>query len=71
MWRDAATFELPVQLTVNRVPALRCKFFVTEPKSPLNLCAGVVAVTAWHPRDPDTELRMRLLAARRAERTPR
>lgn len=59
------TYELPVELEVNDQPALRCKFFVTDPDSPLNLCAGVLAITAWHPRQPATRLQLRLLAARR------
>lgn len=61
----APRFAIPFELSVNETPAMRSKLYVTEPVSPLTLCAGVVAVAAHHPRDPERRLDLRVLGARR------
>ncbi|MEO6593962.1 MAG: hypothetical protein ABIP94_04340 [Planctomycetota bacterium] len=58
-------WQLPVELRVNDAPALRSLVVVTDADSPWSLCAGVVAISAAHPTDPDVTFAMRLLAARR------
>jgi hypothetical protein len=55
-----------VELQLNDVPALRSKLLVTEPRSPLNLSAGILVVDAFQPSDPSARVTIRVLAARRA-----
>jgi hypothetical protein len=62
---ELPTWEVPVEVTINDAPALRSIVVATEPRSPWNLCAGIVALTAVHPHDPQVTFSMRLLAARR------
>lgn len=61
----AADYAVPFELQVNATPAMRSKLYVTDPRSPLTLCAGIVAIAAHHPSDPDRKLDLRLLGARR------
>lgn len=64
---DLPVYELPVELRLNDVPALRTKILVTEPRSPLNLSAGILAIDAFQPSDPDARVSIRVIAARRIE----
>jgi hypothetical protein len=59
-------YELAVELRLNGLPALRSKFLVTEPQSPLNLSAGILGMDAFQPSDPSARVSLRVLAARRA-----
>ena len=63
--RQVAVYELPVELQLNGVPALRSKVLVTEPRSPLNLSAGILGMDAFQPRDPTARVSSRVRAARR------
>lgn len=62
------TWELPIEVRANDWPALRSTVVVTDPISPVTLCAGIVGVHAWHPSDPEVVFSMRLLGARRGPR---
>lgn len=64
---DAAVpaWSLPHELLINGDPALHNHILVTDPHSPLALCAGIVAITSVHPTDPSRAFTMRLVAARR------
>lgn len=59
-------YELPVELQLNRQPALRCKVLVAEPDSPLNLSAGILGIDAFQPSDPTARVTIRVVAARRS-----
>lgn len=58
-------WSLPHELLINGAPALQSHILVTDPRSPLTLCAGILAITSTHPTDPSRVFTMRLLAARR------
>ncbi len=58
-------WSLPHELLINGDPALHNHILVTDPHSPLALCAGIVAITSVHPTDPSRVFTMRLVAARR------
>lgn len=62
-----AGYELPVELRLNGLPALRSRVLVTEPNSPLNLSAGILRLDAFQPSDPTARVSIRVLAARRAD----
>ncbi|HEX5050298.1 MAG TPA: hypothetical protein VFZ65_00870 [Planctomycetota bacterium] len=64
--RTVPVWSLPHELLVNGDPALRSHILVTDPHSPLALCAGIVAITSVHPTDATRSFTMRLLSARRA-----
>ncbi|HLU40128.1 MAG TPA: hypothetical protein VK081_12150 [Planctomycetota bacterium] len=64
--RVVPVHEVPVELQLNGVPALRAKVLATEPDSPLNLGAGIVGIDAFQPSDPAARVCIRVLAARRA-----
>lgn len=59
-------YRLPIVISANDEPALLVVADVTEPHSPWNLAAGLVAISAQRPGEPDVRLHARLLAARRA-----
>ena len=63
--REFPVYELPVELQLNGVPALRSKLLVTEPRSPLNLSAGILGMDAFQPSDPSARVSIRVVAARR------
>ncbi len=67
---DAAVpaWSLPHELLINGDPALQNHILVTDPHSPLALCAGILAITSVHPTDPSRVFTMRLVAARRGGR---
>ncbi|MCA8963679.1 MAG: hypothetical protein H6838_13715 [Planctomycetes bacterium] len=58
-------WSLPHELLINGDPALHNHILVTDPHSPLALCAGIVAITSVHPTDSSRVFTMRLIAARR------
>lgn len=60
---SACTF--PLTVTVNDEEALLCRLTVIEPKSPFNLCAGIIQVVATSPNNPKKEFRLKLISARR------
>lgn len=60
-------WSLPHELLINGDPALHNHILVTDPHSPLALCAGIVAITSVHPTDPSRVFTMRLVAARRGK----
>lgn len=62
---DVPAWSLPHELLINGDPALHNHILVTDPHSPLALCAGIVAITSVHPTDPSRVFTMRLVAARR------
>ncbi len=54
---------------MNGRPALRATLAMTAPRSPLHVCAGIIAIAAWHPTDPHRQLQIALVAARPAAAT--
>lgn len=58
-------YRLPLTILVNDDPALDCSVFVTEPRSPLNVGAGVVSIVGVRPGEREPAVTLRLLAARR------
>lgn len=68
--QEFEVYELPVELQLNGLPALRSKVLLTEPKSPLNLSAGILGIDAFQPSDPAVRVSIRVLAARRAPDGP-
>ena len=56
-------FKVPIDLTANDTPALRCELAVTDPQRPLTACAGIVSLQAVNPSDPAKKLRIWVLAA--------
>ncbi len=57
--------RLPLIVSLNGEPALRCELVAREPAGPLRLSAGVVAIDVSLPRDPQRRLTVRLLATQR------
>lgn len=55
----------PVRILANGTLALEAAFFVVAPQPPNHLSAGVVAIDAWHPDEPERRFTMRLLGGRR------
>lgn len=62
---EASAFRVPVSLTLNGRPAVRCEILVTRGDPPLGPCNGLLALDAVHPSDPARRLAVRLLAAHR------
>ena len=60
-------YRLPIELSINGVPALFVSLVVAAPTPPLRLAAGVVGLDAMHPTAPERRLRLRLLAARHGD----
>jgi hypothetical protein len=58
-------YRVPVSLTINGRPAVRCEIVVTRADPPLGPCGGLLAIDATHPSDPQRKLSVRLLGARR------
>jgi hypothetical protein len=58
-------YQLPVRLSLNDKPAVRVQLVVTSPRPPLEACAGILAVYAEHPTEPDRHFFLRLLSAQR------
>jgi hypothetical protein len=63
---EVPAWEVPLELKLNGAPALRSVVTVVDPDSPFGLGAGVVALRAFRPSDPEVTFTMRLLSARRA-----
>ena len=61
-------YRLPLTILVNDDPALDCSIFVTDPRSPLNVGAGVVSIVGTRPGEREPTVTLRLLAARRGVR---
>ena len=59
-------YRLPLEIQANDEPSLLVVADVVEPRSPWNVAAGVVALTARRPGDESANLSVRLLAAQRA-----
>ncbi len=60
-------WRIPLTITANDEPAVLALVDVVEPRSPWNLSAGLVRLTARRPGDERARLVMQLLAARRGE----
>lgn len=58
------TYELPVKLSYNAKLAVRAALVMSGARPPLEACGGLVLVYAEHPRDPDRQLLIRVLACR-------
>ncbi|MBA3936587.1 MAG: hypothetical protein H0X38_03920 [Planctomycetes bacterium] len=58
---EPAVFCLPATLTMNGTPLLRVRLFVTEPRPPLQLVAGIVGIETEGVDDPERRLRIRLV----------
>jgi hypothetical protein len=57
-------YELPINLTLNRQPALHLTFVAAPPQPPLLACAGVWEMMAENPRDKDLYLTMRVISGK-------
>ncbi|MBE2214374.1 MAG: hypothetical protein IAE82_10925 [Opitutaceae bacterium] len=57
-------FVVPFTFSINGEPALECSMLVTEPRPPLRMCGGIVAVVADVPGRSDVRLIVRVLASR-------
>ena len=60
---------VPFTLSVQGRPALDCTLLVAEPRVPLRMSGGIVAVVAKSPRRDDVRLIVRVLAARPGTRS--
>jgi hypothetical protein len=58
-------YRVPVLLTLNNRPAVRCEIVVARGAPPLGPCNGLLAIDATHPSDPSRRIAVRLLAAQR------
>ncbi|MBI5852828.1 MAG: hypothetical protein HZB39_17595 [Planctomycetes bacterium] len=76
VWRGSAdpVWRIPLTITANDEAAVLVLADIVEPRSPHNLAAGLLRLTARRPGDARARLVMELLAARRAQvadaRTP-
>jgi hypothetical protein len=61
-------YRVPLMLTLNGRPAVRCEIVVARGEPPLGPCNGLIAIDATHPGDPARRIAVRLLAARRGEK---
>ena len=61
-------YRFPLTILVNDDPALDCSIVVTDPRSPLNVGAGVVSIVGIRPGEREPTVTLRLLAARRGSR---
>jgi hypothetical protein len=65
-WKDAsdrAFGGMAFELTVFGRPALNVALFLTPPRPPLEVSAGILAVIAWSPSKPDKVVVIRVLSA--------
>ena len=60
----SAAYYFPMQLTLNKKPALTVTFLVTDPRPPLLACGGIVGLLAEKPGGKETYLTLRILSAR-------
>jgi hypothetical protein len=63
---SAPLYHFPMVLDLNDQQALKLRFVVTRPDSPLLACAGVVGLLAERPGDKEKYLTLRVLDARRS-----
>lgn len=59
-------YRVPLEVRINREPALRTELLAVEPLPPFQLSAGIIGLEATHLADPQRTLVARLLAARRS-----
>ena len=64
-------YRFPLTILVNGDPALDCSVVATEPRSPLNVGAGVLSIVGVRPGERKPTVTLRLLAARRGSRGSR
>jgi hypothetical protein len=64
-------YSFPFEVQAYGSPALRGRIFVTDSRPPLLPAAGVVAIEAAHPDDPESTVSVRLLSATRGPRDSR
>ncbi|HVU32088.1 MAG TPA: hypothetical protein VHE61_01550 [Opitutaceae bacterium] len=64
------TYDLPVRLFLNGRLALNATLSVTTPNGALQVCAGIVAIHAAHPTQPDHRLVVRTLVDGSTVHTP-
>ena len=55
---------VPLRIDVNGSTALFVDLLATDASRPYAICGGIVAAVARHPTQPDTSLRLQLIAAR-------
>ena len=60
-WLDQPVWRLPVRIDVNDEPVLVVQMLVQEPRAPLTLTAGCLALIATHPTDPGLRFSMQVL----------
>jgi hypothetical protein len=60
-------YRVPVMLTLNGRPAVRCEIVIARGDPPLGPCNGLLAIDAAHPSDPSRRIAVRLLAAQRGD----
>jgi hypothetical protein len=58
------SYVVPFTFSINGRAALDCTMLVAEPRPPLRLCGGIVAVVAESPQRPGARLIVRVIAAR-------
>lgn len=63
--RHGDGYRFPLTIRVNDEPALDCSIVVAEPRSPLNVGAGVVSIVGIRPGEREPTVTLQLLAARR------
>ncbi len=63
--RTTKAWNVPLLVLGNESPLLLTSLQVVAPRSPRALSAGIVSMVVVRPGDPDTYLRMQLIAARR------
>lgn len=59
------TYRLPLNVSLNGVPAFNAVIQVTDPRPPLEVSAGILAINVEHPTDATKHLSIQVLAARR------
>jgi len=62
------TYEFPVNVFFNGKHGAAATLTVTKPRPPLQVCGGIMAISAEYPGDPDRRFRLRVIAARPASR---
>lgn len=65
-FRTSRALRYPVRVLANGSLALEAALLVVEPMPPSHLSAGIVAIDAWHPKEPTRRFQVRLLGGRRA-----
>jgi hypothetical protein len=63
-------YRLSPVISLNGQPALVCSLFVTSPRPPLLITAGIIGLVAERPDRDDRHLDIRILATRRAPAQP-